>query len=101
MGQKVSQLSSLTIDYSPVYSGANQRKPQNFASLVFVWVIHRWPVNYPHKWPVTRKMFPFDDIMFANHACYALAGKALYRLQSRKPTWLYVSFIVSFNIFEI
>ena len=23
--------------------------------------IHRWPVNSPHKWPVTRKMFPFDD----------------------------------------
>ena len=26
-------------------------------------VIHRWPVNSPHKWPVTRKMFPFDDII--------------------------------------
>ena len=22
-----------------------------------------WPVNSPHKWPVTRKMFPFDEIM--------------------------------------
>ena len=21
------------------------------------------PVNSPHKWPVTRKMFPFDDVM--------------------------------------
>ena len=27
-----------------------------------VWGIHRWPVNSPHKWPVTRKMFPFDDV---------------------------------------
>ena len=27
--------------------------------------IHRWPVNSPHKWPVTRKIFPFvDAIMF-------------------------------------
>ena len=25
--------------------------------------IHRWPVNSPHKWPVTREMFPFDDVI--------------------------------------
>ena len=25
--------------------------------------IHRRPVNSPHKWPVTRKRFPFDDII--------------------------------------
>ena len=25
--------------------------------------IHRWPVNSPHKWPVTPKMFPFDDVI--------------------------------------
>ena len=30
--------------------------------------IHRGPVNSPHKWPVTRKMFPFDDvIMLQDH----------------------------------
>ena len=32
-------------------------------SLAFVQGIHRWPVNFPHKWPVTRKMFPFDDVI--------------------------------------
>ena len=37
------------------YSGADQRKHQSSASLVFVRGIHRWPVNCPHKWPVTRK----------------------------------------------
>ena len=26
-------------------------------------VIHRWPVDSPHKGPVTRKMFPFDDVI--------------------------------------
>ena len=31
----------------------------------FVRGIHRWPVNSPHKGPVTRKMFPFDDIFMA------------------------------------
>ena len=25
--------------------------------------IHRWPVNSPHKSRVTRKMFPFDDVI--------------------------------------
>ena len=29
--------------------------------LAVVWGIHWWPVNSPHKGPVTRKMFPFDD----------------------------------------
>ena len=23
---------------------------------------NRWPVNSPHKWPATGKMFPFDDV---------------------------------------
>ena len=45
------------------YSGADQRKHQSSASLAFVLGIHRGPVNSPHKWPVTRKMFPFDDVI--------------------------------------
>ena len=39
------------------------RKHQSSASLAFVWEIHRGPVNSPHKWPVTRKMFRFDDVI--------------------------------------
>ena len=58
-----SQTTSLTIVYSTVYSGADQRKHQSSASLALVRGIHRWPVNSPHKWPVTRKMFPFDDVI--------------------------------------
>ena len=58
-----SQITSLTIVYSTVYSGANQRKYQSSVSLPFVWGIHRWPGNFPHKWPLTRKMFPFDDVI--------------------------------------
>ena len=49
------------IVYSTVYSGVDQSKHQSSASLAFVWGIHRWPVNSPHKWPVTRKMFPLDN----------------------------------------
>ena len=61
MGAMVSQITSLTIVYSTVYSGADQRKHQTSATLAFVRGIHRWPVNTPHKGPVTRKVFPFDD----------------------------------------
>ena len=63
MGAMASQINSLTIVYSTVYSGADQRKHQSSASLAFVQGIHRGPVNSPHKWPVTRKMFPFDDVI--------------------------------------
>ena len=54
MGAMASQITSLTFVYSTVYSGADQSKHQSSASPAFVW----GPVNSPHKWPVTRKMFP-------------------------------------------
>ena len=63
MGTIASQITSLTIVYSTVYSGADQSKHQSSASLAFMWGIHRGPVNSPQKWPVTRKMFPFDDVI--------------------------------------
>ena len=39
------------------YSGDDQRKQQSSASLAIVRGIHRGPVNFPRKGPVTRKMF--------------------------------------------
>ena len=63
MGAIASQITSLTTVYSIVYSDADQRKHQSSASLAFVRGIHRGPVNSPHKWPVTGKMFPFDDVI--------------------------------------
>ena len=47
MGVMASQITSVSIVYLSVYSGAD----------------HWWPVNSPHKGPVTRKMFPFDDVI--------------------------------------
>ena len=43
--------------------GCRSKKHQSSASLAFVWGIHRGPVNSPHKWPVTRKIFLFDDVI--------------------------------------
>ena len=63
MSTMASQITSLAIVYSTVYSGTDQRKHQSSASLAFAWRIHRWPINYPHKGPVTRRMFPFDDVI--------------------------------------
>ena len=67
MGAMISQITSLTIVYSIVHLGANQRKHQSSGSLAFVRGIHRSPVNSPHKWPVTQKMFPFDDVIMSLH----------------------------------
>ena len=59
----VSQITSLTIVYSTVYSDADQRKHQSSESLAFVRVIHSCQMNSPQKWPVTCKMFPFDGVI--------------------------------------
>ena len=76
MGTMASKITSLTIVYSTVYSGADQRKHHSSASLAFVRGIHRSPMNSPHKWPVTQKMFPFDDVslLIAKHPKYRIQG---------------------------
>ena len=67
MGMMESQITSLSIVYSTICSGAYQRKHLSAAAMAFVRGIHRCPVNSPSKWPITPKMFPFDDVMyFAN-----------------------------------
>ena len=64
MGAMASQITSVSIIYSAVCSGADEKKPHQIpSSLAFVRKIHWSPVNSPHKWPVTRKMFPFDDVI--------------------------------------
>ena len=63
MGAMASHITSLTIVYSTVNSGADKRKHQSSASLAFVRGIHRRPVNSTHKLSITRKMYPFDDVI--------------------------------------
>ena len=64
-----SQITSLTIVYSSVYSGEDQRKHQSSASVAFVRGINQWSVNAQHKEPVMQKMFPFDDVIMENRCC--------------------------------
>ena len=84
MSSMASQITILTIVYSPFYSGADQRKHQSFASLAFVRGIHRWPVNSPHKGPVTRKMFPFDDVIM--HVMYLVTVEETY-IEGKQPKY--------------
>ena len=63
MGAMAPQITSLAIVYPTVYSGTDQGKHQSSALLAFVRGIHRGSVNSPHKWQVTQKMFPFDDVI--------------------------------------
>ena len=75
MGTMAFQITSLAIVYPIVLSSADQRKYQSPVSLGFVRGIHRSPVNSPHKWPVTRKMFSFDDVIMVDGQGYtAMTG---------------------------
>ena len=68
----------LTTVYSIVYSDADQRKYQSSASLAFVRGIHWGPLNSPHKWPITRKIFLFDDIIMISLDALYISNGYLY-----------------------
>ena len=72
MGAVASQMTSLTIVYSTVYSGADQRKQKKPCVTGLRVGNSPGSVNSPHKWPVTQKMFPFDDVIMY---CLGQLGK--------------------------
>ena len=63
MSTMASQITGIPIVCSTVCSGADQRKYQSSALLAFLRGILRWPLDSPHKGPVTRIMFSFDDVI--------------------------------------
>ena len=85
MSAMASRITSPAIGYSTVYSGADQRKYQSFASLAFVRGIHRWPVNSPHKWPVTQKMLPFDDVIMDHISQHCTLNAKSLAIITTKP----------------
>ena len=96
MGAIASQITTFAIVCSTVYSEADQRKHQSSASLAFVWGIHWWPVNSPHKWPVTRKMFPFDDVIMSQQTPY---GRILDINSCDFNPWWYVLVVTQTHYF--
>ena len=85
MGAMASRITILAIVCSTIYSGTDQRKHQSSASLAFVRGIHihRWPLKSQHKWPVTRKMFPFDDVIM--RSCKVSTGQRSRESRVAKP----------------
>ena len=63
MTTMASQITSLTVVYSIVYSGTDQKKTSKLRVTGLCAGNSPGPVNSPHKGPVTRKMFPFDDVI--------------------------------------
>ena len=70
MGHMTYQITGISTVCSTMRSGAYQTKYQSSKSSFFVRGIHRWPVNSPHKGPVTRKMFPFDNVIMTSWHIY-------------------------------
>ena len=100
MGTMASQITSLIIVYSTVYSGSDQRKHQSSASLAIVRGIHRWPVNSPHKRPVTRKMFPFDDVIMMNVTVNMIISGPGNGLASDRPWYSQLTDLMSMELLE-
>ena len=63
MSTMASQITGVSVVFSIICSCADQRNHQKSASLAFVRGIHQWSVNSLHKGPVTRKMFPLNDVI--------------------------------------
>ena len=84
MGAMATQITSPTFVYTTVYSGADNKKHQSFASLAYLRGFQRWPVNSPHKGPVTRKMLPFDDVIMG-------FGADVTNIWLRGDRWTYIS----------
>ena len=96
MGMMTSQITSLMIVYSVLYSGEDQRKHESSVSLAFVRGIHQWPVNSPHKGPVTRKMFSFDDVIMTFWIMVVLFQYSF--AVSCSVIWNKIDFTFNFNI---
>ena len=97
MDEMASQITSLMIVYSTIYSGDDQIKHQNSVSLVFVWGIHRWSVNSPHKWPVTRKMFPFDDVNMNPCVNCGQLDQTVFSVDHQQSTYLWYYWFQDFS----
>ena len=62
-----SQITSLPIVNSTVYSGADKGKTSKLRVTGLLRGIHRWPVSSPHKCPVTRKMLRHHEMYLLRH----------------------------------
>ena len=109
MSAMVSQIPSLMIVYSTVYSKRRSKKTSKLrVTGLCVEGIHRWPVNSPHQAPVTRKMFPFDDVIKGTSAAMLMTMSYVHALHNNcfqqpvsSPCVQYVIFITGYCHFPV
>ena len=88
MSAVASQITSVFFFCSTAGSGPDQRKHQSSASLAFLRGIRRWPGHSPHKCPVTRKMFPFDDVIMMGFALLQQTVSWWYQTNENIRFWI-------------
>ena len=71
MSTMASKITSLTIIYATVYSGADEKK----TSTLRVTGLSPVTGQFPAQGPVTRKMFPFDDVIMHWHFGASIGDK--------------------------
>ena len=82
-----SQVTSVLNAYSPICSDRDQRKLQSSAPLAFIRGIHQWPVDSSHKWPVTRKIFPFNDVIMITGLFGGVLSQMVNNAKSVSMSW--------------
>ena len=56
------------------------------------WGIHRWPVNSLHKGPVTREIFPFDDVIMNKASPNQMhLGQRIYHGEARNTLYVCIT----------
>ena len=88
-----------------------QKKTSKLASLAFVRGIYQWLVKSPHKESVTRKMFPFHDVIMFYHKSGKkelltivsaklgyLIGSIMRHLKQHFILWPFHWFLFAFNV---
>ena len=77
-----------------------RHRSKKISRLRFAGLCDQWPVESPHKGPVTRKMFPFDDVIMAQGRRLNLSS--YYKLIWRKSTRRYQEISrVHYNAIEV
>ena len=76
MGAVASQITSLTIVYSTVYSGVDKKKQKHESSVLLAFVTGEFPAQMDSN----TEMFPFDDVIMRTYflSYEALIIKASY-----------------------
>ena len=99
MSAVMSQITGMSTVCSVACSSAHQRKHQRSASLAFVRGNHRWPVDSPHKEPVTLKMFPYSDIIMniTIWKRFRIHGPLCWNPSVTKNPWCIALFFVRLN----